>query len=64
MGGRVEYFLNSMNGVGNDDNLGDISPGCSLVDATSNSEHLGFCTCNECSVMESFNERLVGNVCM
>ena len=64
MGGRVEYFLNSMNGVGDDDNLGDISPGCSLVDAASNSKHLGFCTCNEYSVMESFNERLVGNVCM
>ena len=62
MGGRVEYFLSSMNGVSDDDNLGDISPSCGLVDATSNSEHLGFYTYNECSVMESLDERLVGNV--
>ena len=64
MGGRVKYFLSSMNGVGDDDNLGDISPGCSLVDTASNSEHLGFCTCDKCSMIESFDERLIGNVCM
>jgi len=64
MGGRVKYFLSSMNGVSDDDNLGDISPGCGLVDAASNSEHLGFYTCDEHSVMESLDERLIGNVCM
>ena len=64
MGERVEYFLSSMNGVSDDKNLGDISPGCGLVDATSNSKHLGFYTRNECSMMESLDERLIGNMCM
>jgi len=53
-----------MNGVGDDDNLGDISPGCGLVDATSNSENINFCTYDEHSIMESLDERLIGNVCM
>ena len=53
-----------MNGVGDDNNLGDISPGCGLVDTVSNSEHLGFYTCNKCSVMESLDERLIGNMYM
>jgi len=61
---RVKYFLSSMNGVGDDDNLGDISSGCGLVDTASNSKHLGFCTCDKCSIMESLDERLIGNVCM
>jgi len=64
IGGRVKYFLSSMNGVGDDDNLGDISPGCGLVDATSNSENINFCTYDEHSIMESLDERLIGNVCM
>jgi len=53
-----------MNEVGDDNNLGDINPGCGLVDATSNSKHLSFCTCDKYSVMESLDERLIGNVCM
>ena len=53
-----------MNGVGNDDNLGDIKLGCGLVDAASNSKYLSFCTCDKRSMMESLDERLIGNVCM
>ena len=64
MRGRVKYFLSSMNGVGDDNNLGDISSGCGLVDTVSNSEHLGFYTCNKCSMMESLDERLIGNIYM
>ena len=64
MGERVEYFLSSMNGVSDDDDLGDISPGYGLVNAVSNSEHLIFYTCDKCSVMESLDERLIRNVCM
>jgi len=62
MGRGVEDSLSSMDGISDDDDLRDISLGCGLVDATSNSEHLGFCTGNEYSMMESLDERLVGNV--
>jgi len=64
MGGWVEYSLSSMNGVGNDDNLGDIRLGCGLINATSNSKHLGFCASYECSMMDSLDERLIGDVCV
>jgi len=62
MGEWVKYSLSSMNGVSDDDNLGDIRLGCSLIDATSNSKHLGFCASYECSMMDSLNERLIGDV--
>jgi len=62
MGRGVKDSLSSMDGISDDDDLRDISLGCGLVDATSNSKHLGFCTSNECSVMESLDKRLVGNV--
>ena len=51
-----------MDGISDNDNLRDISLGYGLVDATSNSKHLSFCTGDECSMMESLDERLVGNV--
>ena len=51
-----------MDGISDDDDLRDVSLGCGLVDATSNSKHLGFCTGNKYSMMESLDERLVGNV--
>ena len=51
-----------MDGISDDNDLRDVSLGCGLVDATSNSKHLSFCTGDECSVMESLDERLVGNV--
>ena len=53
-----------MDGISDNDDLRDISLGCGLVDATSNSKHLSFCTGDECSMMESLDERLVGNVHM
>jgi len=62
MGREVEDSLSSMDRISDDNNLRDVSLGCGLVDATSNSKHLGFYTGNKCSVMESLDERLVGNV--
>ena len=62
MGRRVEDSLSSMDGISNDDNLRNVSLGCGLVDTASNSEHLGFCTGDECSMIESLDERLVGNM--
>jgi len=60
----IEDSLSSMDGISDNSDLRNISLGCGLVDATSNSKHLGFCTSDECSVMESLDERLVGNVCV
>ena len=62
MGRGVKDSLSSMDGISDDNDLRDVSLGCGLVDATSNSKHLSFCTGDECSVMESLDERLVGNV--
>jgi len=58
----VKNSLSSMDGISDNDDLRDISLGYGLVDATSNSKHLSFCTGDECSMMESLDERLVGNV--
>ena len=38
VGYGIEYFLCCMNGIGNDDNLGNIFFVTSLVDITSNSK--------------------------
>jgi len=64
MGREVKDSLSSMDGISDNDDLRDVSLGCGLVDAASNSEHLSFCTGDECSMMESLDERLVGNVHM
>ena len=64
MGGWVEYFLSCMNGVGDNNNLGDIKLGCGLIDAASNSKHLSFCASYKCSMMDSLDKRLIGNVCV
>ena len=53
-----------MDGISDNDNLRDVSLGYGLVDATFNSEHLSFYTGDKCSMMESLDERLVGNVHM
>jgi len=53
-----------MNGVSDDDNLGDIRLGCGLIDAASNSKHLGFYTSDKCNMMDSLDKRLIGNVCV
>ena len=64
IGGWVKYSLSSMNGVGDDNNLGDIRLGYGLIDVTSNSKYLGFCASYECSMMDSFDKRLIGNMCV
>ena len=51
-----------MDGISDDNDLRNVSLRCGLVDTTSNSEHLSFYTGDECSMMESLDERLVGNV--
>jgi len=53
-----------MNGVSDDNNLGDIRLDYGLIDAASNSKHLGFCASYECSIMDSLDERLIGDVCV
>ena len=53
-----------MNGVSDNNNLGDIRLGYSLIDTVSNSKHLGFCVSYKCSMMDSLDERLIGNVCV
>jgi len=53
-----------MNGVGDDNNLGDIRLGYGLIDVTSNSKYLSFCASYECSMMDSFDKRLIGNMCV
>jgi len=64
MGRGVKDSLSSIDKISDDDDLRDISLGCGLVDTVSNSKHLSFCTGDECSVMESLDEKLVENVCM
>jgi len=64
MRGWVKYSLSSMNGVGDDNNLGDIRLDYGLIDVTSNSKYLGFCASYECSMMDSFDKRLIGNMCV
>jgi len=53
-----------MNRVSDDDNLGNIKLGCGLIDAASNSKHLSFCASYECSMMDSLDERLIGDMCV
>ena len=53
-----------MNGVGNDNNLGDIRLGYGLIDAASNSKYLSFCASDKCSIIDSLDKRLIGNVCV
>jgi len=64
MRGWVEYSLSSMNGVSDDNNLGDIRLGYGLIDTASNSKYLGFCASYEYSMMDSFDKRLIGNMCV
>ena len=62
MRGWVKYSINSMNRVGDNDNLGDIRLGCGLINAASNSKHLRFCASNKCSIMDSLDKRLIKNM--
>jgi len=64
MGKEVKDSLSSMDGISDDNDLRDISLEYDLVDAVSNSEHLSFCTGDECSMMKSLDEKLVGNMHM
>jgi len=53
-----------MNRVSDNNNLGNIKLGCGLINAASNSKHLSFCASYECSMMDSLDERLIGDVCV
>jgi len=53
-----------MNRVGDDNNLGDIKLGYGLINAAFNSKHLGFCASYKYSMMDSLDERLIGDVCV
>jgi len=55
----VKDFLGCMNGVGYNDDLGDIVYGASLIYAASNSKQLRFCCCYEGRMMNCFNKWLV-----
>ena len=53
-----------MNRVSDDNNLRNIKLGYGLIDAASNSKHLSFCASYECSMMDSLDKRLIGDVCV
>ena len=51
MGSTVEYFLSCMNGVGYNDDFGNITNGACLIDTASDSKKFSFRTCYEGSIM-------------
>ena len=60
----IKDFLGRMDGVGYDDDFGDIISSACLVDTASNSEEFSFSTCYERSMMNSLDEQLIGNMYM
>jgi len=60
----VKYSLSSMNGVGDDNNLGDIKLDYGLIDAASNNKYLSFCASDKYSIIDSLDKRLIGNMCV
>ena len=60
----IKDFLGCMDGVSYDDDFGDIIISTCLVDTASNSEEFSFSTCYERSMMNSLDERLIGNMYM
>ena len=64
MGREFKNSLSRMYWISDDDNLGDIRIGCGLIDAVSKSKQLSFSTGDKCSMMESLDEWLIGNICV
>ena len=62
MRAAIEDFSGHMDGVGYDDDFGDIINGACLIDTASDSEKFGFSTCYKRSMVNSFDEWLVGRV--
>ena len=58
----VEYFLCSMDGISDDDDFRHIFFDAGLIDAASNSKQFRFHACYECSMMDSFDKRMIGYV--
>jgi len=58
----VEYFLCSMNGIGDDDDFRHVFFDAGLIDAASNSEQFRFRACYKRSMMDSFDKRIIGYV--
>ena len=55
MESTVKYFLGRMNGVGYNDDFGDITDGACLIDTASDSKKFSFRTCYEGSMMNCFD---------
>jgi len=58
----VKYFLHNMDRIGDNDNFRYIFFDTGLIDAASNSEQFHFHACYECSMMNSFDKRMIGYV--
>ena len=58
----IKDFSGHMDGVGYNDDFGDIINSACLIDTTSDSKKFSFSTCYERSVVNSFDERLIGRV--
>ena len=58
----VEYFLHSINGVSDDNDLGHIFFNAGLVDTTSDGEQFHFYACYKYCMMNCFGEKMVGYV--
>jgi len=60
----VEYFLHSVNGVSDDDDLGHVFFNAGLVDTASDGKQFCFHACYEHCMMNYFSEGMVGYVHM
>jgi len=58
----AKYFLHSMDGIGDNDDFRHVFFDAGLIDAASNSKQFCFYACYECSMMNSFDERMIGYV--
>jgi len=58
----VEYFLCSMDGIGDNDDFRHVLFDAGLIDATSNSKQFHFRPCYECGMMNSFDKRMISYV--
>ena len=56
---RVEYSSGCVYRVGYDNDFGDVIDGTRLIDTAPNSKEFGFCTCDEGSMMNSFDNWLI-----
>jgi len=58
----IKDFLGHMDGVGYNDDFGNIIGSACLVDTTSDNKEFSFSTCYERSVVDSLDEQLIGNM--